>query len=47
MSIAISQLLSLLTPASSNGLMNNMAMMTEMKVMNGFGNIDFHSLRLT
>lgn len=45
-SVDVSQALSPVTPSLPNGLMNKVAMPSEMEIMHGLSNVDFHSLRL-
>ena len=45
-SVDVSQVLSLVSPPLSNGLMNKVAMASEMEVIYELNNMDFCSLRL-
>ena len=45
-SVDVNQALSTVTPSLPNGLMNKVAMPSEMEIMHGLSNMDFHSLRL-
>lgn len=45
-SVDVSQVLSLVNPPLSNGLMNKVAMASEMEVIYELNNMDFCSLRL-